>query len=281
MISVVVPFHNLDYLFECVSSLENQTYDDTEIILIDDSQDGEVGYTVLSFISGKNRIRYHVLNEKGYEAGARQKGLELAKGEIVLQTDSDAVYPPEFIKLMALTLAETGAMGVEQGYIVTIPDDNLAYFHAKYKREASYRLKLAGKKEPYGGTMYRTEARNHVHYKPLKQGTDTEFVADLKAQDFRFAFCKEAYFFHHDPSTLLQLYERSAAYYAFIPKNGFFYFCKRLFASLFPLCGVFLGERLTQYELALKARDIRGVLGIFLGNYLIDLSSWEYIVRLW
>ena len=108
-VSIVIPFNRLDGLQECIDSLMAQTYKNTEIILINDTQDRSVWEDVHVPEAFWNRTIMFSPKKKVYEAGARQEGLELATGEIILQTDSDAVYPPEFISLMELEAVISGA----------------------------------------------------------------------------------------------------------------------------------------------------------------------------
>lgn len=276
-VSVVVPFYNSEKtLKDCIDSIFGQVHEDLEVLLIDDCSTDQSPAIAKQF----HGVTYFRLPKKSGEAGARQKGLDLAEGEIVLQCDSDAWYPPNFISKMVRKLKESkGAIGVEQGLIFPIrTTQSLAYFHAYYKRKASFTLKLSGKKKPYGGTMYYAKAKNHARYKPLKIGTDTEFVADLK-KNFYFAFCEEAFFLHHDPSDFKKLYQRVSFHYHHVPQNSIPYICKRFASAFFPWLFVLWGERFTQYLLALQDRSAEGIAGIFIGNFLTDLSSIHYFKR--
>jgi glycosyltransferase involved in cell wall biosynthesis len=276
-VSIVVPFYNSEEtLGECLESLLNQSHEDKELILVDDqSTDGSPG--LAQSATKLPGVRYVRLREKGFEAGARQAGLELATGEIVLQTDSDAVYPPHFIEYMLKEME--GHQGVEQGSILPLGPESMAFKHAFYKRIASYKLKLAGRKKPYGGTMYLTKAREITSYKPMKIGTDTQFVKDLKKYGWHFAYAPDAFFLHHDPHGLLELWGRSIFYYRFCPNGGVFYTLKRLIAITCPWALVFAGERWMQYAVAIDHLDFFGIASIFIGNYLIDMSSVAYFER--
>lgn len=90
-ISVIVPVYNSQkYLRECLNTLTLQTYENIEIICIDDgSKDGSL--KILEEYSQKDD-RIKVLSQKNAgQSSARNKGLLLAKGEYVSFIDSDDV----------------------------------------------------------------------------------------------------------------------------------------------------------------------------------------------
>lgn len=88
-ISVIVPVYKAeDYLSRCVDSLLAQTFNDYEVILVDDGSPDNSGKMCDDYAKQDNRIKViHQLN-----AGvsmARQKGLDSARGEYVIHADPD------------------------------------------------------------------------------------------------------------------------------------------------------------------------------------------------
>lgn len=89
LISIIVPVYNVEqYLPRCVDSLINQTYQNLEIILIDDGSPDRCGEICDEYARKDNRIIVaHKPN--GGLSDARNKGLDIAKGEYVMFVDSD------------------------------------------------------------------------------------------------------------------------------------------------------------------------------------------------
>lgn len=89
-ISVIVPVYNTEkYLRKCLDSILNQTYQDFEIIIINDgSTDGSE--KIINEYKEKNssRIKYYVQQNAGLSS-ARNVGIEKAKGEYLSFIDSD------------------------------------------------------------------------------------------------------------------------------------------------------------------------------------------------
>lgn len=89
LISVIVPVYNVEqYLNRCIVSIINQTYDNLEIILIDDGSTDNSGKICDSFSKDDNRIKvFHKKN--GGLSDARNFGLEKAIGNYIVFVDSD------------------------------------------------------------------------------------------------------------------------------------------------------------------------------------------------
>lgn len=89
MISIIVPVYNVEkYLDKCITSLQNQTYQDVEILLIDDGSTDKSGDICEHYAEQDSRIIvYH--KENGGLSDARNYGIQKAKGQYVAFVDSD------------------------------------------------------------------------------------------------------------------------------------------------------------------------------------------------
>ena len=96
MISVIVPIYNVSlYLRCCIESILNQTYTDLEIILVDDGSTDNSGIICDEYSLKDSRIR--VIHQKNQgQSVARNKGIELAKGDWISFIDSDDWIEPTF-----------------------------------------------------------------------------------------------------------------------------------------------------------------------------------------
>src|SRR5699024_896925 len=91
LVSVIVPVYNAEpYLYKCVNSILNQTFDQVEIILINDgSTDNsvEICHTLAT-----NDSRINVINQHNQgPSAARNRGIEEASGEFIQFVDADDV----------------------------------------------------------------------------------------------------------------------------------------------------------------------------------------------
>lgn len=89
LISVIVPVYNTEqYLRKCVESIQNQTYPNIEIILVDDESPDGSPQLCDELASSDKRIR--VVHQKNNgPGGARNAGFLRAKGQLISYIDSD------------------------------------------------------------------------------------------------------------------------------------------------------------------------------------------------
>ena len=89
LISVIVPIYNVElYLKRCIDSILCQTYENLEIILIDDGSTDESGKICDEYQTMDKRIKVIHTKNRG-AANARNCGINLAKGEYIGFVDSD------------------------------------------------------------------------------------------------------------------------------------------------------------------------------------------------
>ena len=98
-VSIIIPVYNNEkYVEKCIRSVMEQTFRNIEIIIIDDgSQDDSV--EILNRLAAEDKRIVLVHQENGGVAIARNRGLELAKGEYVTFIDGDDYVSKEYIAL--------------------------------------------------------------------------------------------------------------------------------------------------------------------------------------
>ncbi|MEA2429443.1 MAG: CDP-glycerol glycerophosphotransferase, partial [Thermoleophilaceae bacterium] len=108
-VSVVVPIYNVEpYLEECLASIAGQTFDDLEVIVVDDgSTDGSAAIAE-RFAARDPRFRI-ITQENGGLGNARNTGADAATGEFLAFVDSDDVLPLHAYKTLVDSLDETGS----------------------------------------------------------------------------------------------------------------------------------------------------------------------------
>ena len=106
MISVVVPVYNVEtYLVECLDSIQNQTYTDFEVILVNDgSTDGSQAICE-RYCQADKRFRLMNQTNQGLSA-ARNKGVEISTGEYIVFVDSDDVIKINYLEKLMQYMTE-------------------------------------------------------------------------------------------------------------------------------------------------------------------------------
>ena len=96
MVSVIIPNYNGEhFLKECLEALKRQTFDDMEVILVDNaSTDDSIKLAKELY----REIRVIELHDNTGFAYAVNRGIEAAKGEYVLLLNNDTIVFPNFVK---------------------------------------------------------------------------------------------------------------------------------------------------------------------------------------
>jgi len=88
-VSVIVPIFNVgSYVYQCVSSITNQTYKNIEIILVIDGSEDDSALTCYSLAKKDKRIKV-IEKDNGGLVSARKEGLKHATGNYILNIDGD------------------------------------------------------------------------------------------------------------------------------------------------------------------------------------------------
>ncbi|MDE5619208.1 MAG: glycosyltransferase family 2 protein [Ruminococcus sp.] len=108
MVSVVIPSYNRALTINrSVCSVLNQTYKDIEVIVVDDCSSDNTREVIESI--NDERLRYYCLEENSGACVARNKGIELAKGEYIAFQDSDDEWLPNKLEIQIKKLQASKA----------------------------------------------------------------------------------------------------------------------------------------------------------------------------
>lgn len=89
LISVIVPVYNgQDYLENCIRSIENQTYGNIEVVIVNDGSTDETGAVCGRIKRDYDNVQVLTLGDEGVSA-ARNAGIDAAKGELITFVDAD------------------------------------------------------------------------------------------------------------------------------------------------------------------------------------------------
>ena len=99
--SIIIPVYNVEkYLKKCLTSIVQQNFNDYELILVDDGSTDMSGKICDEFEEKYNNIIVMHISNSGV-SNARNKGLEIARGEYIWFVDSDDYVEPEALKILS------------------------------------------------------------------------------------------------------------------------------------------------------------------------------------
>ena len=107
--SIVIPIYNTEeYLIECVESVINQSYQNIEIILVNDGSPKNPDEICNEYVQKDSRIKYFSKQNEGV-AVARNFGISKTTGDYIFCLDSDDTIEKDFVKKIVSTIDKTQA----------------------------------------------------------------------------------------------------------------------------------------------------------------------------
>lgn len=117
IVSVIIPVYNGEkYLAAAIENVHKQDYHPLEIIVVDDGSTDGTAEVAAQF---KDSIRYIYQSNSG-PAAARNRGIKIAKGDVIAFLDSDDLWSDDKLKLQVSYLADNPAVEIVQGLIQQI-----------------------------------------------------------------------------------------------------------------------------------------------------------------
>lgn len=108
-ISVIVAAYNVEkYIRRCIESLLNQSYEDLEIIVVDDGSLDETGKILDEYAKMSSKIRVIHQDNMGL-SGARNTGLKVATGDYIGYVDGDDYVSPDMYRLLIKAILDKGS----------------------------------------------------------------------------------------------------------------------------------------------------------------------------
>ena len=133
-ISIIVPVYNVEkYLVQNADSLLAQTWQDFEIVFVDDGSSDNSGTICDQYAAKDPRIR--VIHKSNEGLGfARNTGLDSARGDYVVFLDSDDYATPDMLERLVTPVIEEGADTVIGGF-QRVNDAGEVLYREQYEKQ--------------------------------------------------------------------------------------------------------------------------------------------------
>lgn len=204
MYSIIIPAYNAAaYIEECVRSVLNQTFEDYEVIIVDDASTDATPSLVSYMASQHSRIKLVNHQENKGKLLARKTGIDHARGEYCLFLDADDTLTNRALERIDHIVAEKEYDIISFGVrILSESDVDEEHLQAAYTYFTPYQGELNGKDiftECFGNHTYShnvwdkayktalcKEAFTHITGKCIAIGVDiyTYFVFSFLAETF-------------------------------------------------------------------------------------------------
>ena len=139
-VTVIVPNYNhYPYLRKRLESIENQTYKDVEVLLLDDASTDDSGALLASFAERHSHWRYvPAQRNSGSPFAQWNKGVAMAQGRYIWIAESDDYAEPTLLEKLVPLLENNPQVGIaygqsylvnEQGEVLNSYEENLRFIY--------------------------------------------------------------------------------------------------------------------------------------------------------
>lgn len=140
LISIIVPAYNIEtFIVRCIQSIQYQTYDNLEIIIVDDGSSDKTG-NIIDDIAIKDSRVVVIHKENGGVSSARIAGINFATGDYVGFVDGDDYVEPEMFEHLLKNAEEFEADISHCGYQMVFPDGHIDFYYNTGRKEVFNQL---------------------------------------------------------------------------------------------------------------------------------------------
>ena len=146
LVSIITPVYNAErFLSDTIKSVQNQTYKNWEMLLVDDCSKDNSAQIIKEFQKYDDRIKYIKLEKNSGASVSRNTGIKNAKGRFIEFVDSDDIWKPEKLEVQVKYMLENNL-----GFTFT------SYRYMKEDGELTNKVAKAPSKINYNGLLKNT-----------------------------------------------------------------------------------------------------------------------------
>ena len=168
LISIIVPAYNIEsYLERCLDSIVGQTYQNIEIIVVDDGSVDDTGKIADKYVNQYPECVKCIHKSNGGVTSARLTGIKAAKGDWIGFVDGDDIIEPDMYEKLLYNAIKYNAKISHCGYQMVFDDGRINYFYNTGR--VVLQDNLTGIKDLLEGTFVEPGLCNKLFHKSLLQ----------------------------------------------------------------------------------------------------------------
>lgn len=176
-VSVIVPVYNVyEYIDKCLSSLVNQTFDDFEIIVVNDGSPDNSQEIIDRYVKNYPTIVRSFIKKNGGQGSARNLGIEKAYGKYIMFVDSDDTIEENIIERLY-------DAAVDNHYDIVICNNYVEYVDGTKVKDSDESIYSLGK---YDYFFSKPAVWNKIFLRDLIVNNKILFREKLWYEDFDF-----------------------------------------------------------------------------------------------
>ena len=143
LVSIITPCYNSEkYLDECIKSVISQSYQNWELLIVDDNSSDNSSTIINSYSKNDDRIKPIFLKDNLGPASARNMAISKSKGKYLAFLDSDDIWLPEKLKVQINFMKKNNYSFVFSSYIVIPSNETKPKYVISVPEKISYKQYL-------------------------------------------------------------------------------------------------------------------------------------------
>ncbi|MFW5953546.1 MAG: glycosyltransferase [Candidatus Natronoplasma sp.] len=208
-VSVIINVYNEEENIEdCLDSLLDQTYDDFELLVVDDGSTDDT-MEIVERYSEKFNLNTCRTEHIGLQK-ARKMGVDRSTGDIVIIVDADEIFKPDFLENMLSPFSD-GEVGAVGGMLKSVGEGWVTDAYGALN-EIFYTIRTDGEEVDWiqgGCSAFRKEALEETGGLTTEDTSEDKDISwKLKNAGWKVVLSENAVAYHKDPQTLGSLMKR-------------------------------------------------------------------------
>ncbi len=186
LVSIITPTYNCaKFIGRTIDSVLAQTYQNWEMIIVDDCSVDNTKEIVEGYLKKDSRIKYHLLDENSGAAVARTTAMKLAQGSYMAFLDSDDIWMPDKLEHQLKWMMENGYAFSCTAYEQIDEEDNLLGKTIKTVQRTDYNRLLLDCPVGNSTVMYDVEKMGKFEVPNIrKRNDDALWLTMLKKEKY-------------------------------------------------------------------------------------------------
>ena len=216
LISIIIPVYNAkNYLVRCLQSIISQTYKNFEVILVNDGSTDN-SYEICQDIANKDKRFIVVTQTNNGASSARNRGIEIAKGEWITFIDADDYIERNYLEFLYKNIDDDNCLIIQGLKQVNNKGEEIKNIEFEYSTLCGTEIhKAFDEKEifEYGYTVAKLYNRDIINKHNIKFNKQIAYSEDMLFMLEYILYCNSIKFVQHslynyvvDASTLSQRY---------------------------------------------------------------------------
>lgn len=204
------------YLSKCIESLLNQTFQDFEVILIDDGSTDNSGTVIEKYRNDNSKIIKVFHKENGGQFSARLKGIELSLGDYLISLDADDCLRTDALEIIDDYLFRAHnpdilfhEMSIQEDYAVPLVDYPFSdgeVFEGNSLQQLYEELIATSHLNSFWGKAYKSSLLKKMHWNmasisSVRNGEDLMQVLPVFTKAKRVVYCAQVLYFYRQTET--------------------------------------------------------------------------------